>query len=89
MKPELQEYYYKHRLVLEQMKQEAIATIPCQRATTKMWYECSCGATVVAKNLQFHFLSLKHREKCGSLDNVHVGVSDELLPDNPENANSS
>lgn len=85
MKPELQAYYYKHRLVLEEMKAAAIATIPCQTSVYRMYYDCPCGAkNLVCKNLQFHFLSLKHREKCGSLDNVHVGVSDELLPDKTE-----
>lgn len=67
MKEEYREYYAKHRIALEKMKADAIATIPCQRATTKMWYDCPCGANVVAKNLQFHFLSDKHRSVFGDL----------------------
>jgi len=69
MKPEYQEYYNLHRETLEQMKADAIATIPCQRATTKMYYDCECGAkNLVCKNLQFHFLSNKQRSICGDIE---------------------
>ena len=67
MTPEQQVYYLKHRTTLEQLKADAIASVPCQRSVYKMNYECPCGATVICKNLQFHFLSVKHRSVCGDL----------------------
>jgi hypothetical protein len=67
MKPEDRAYYEQNRQRLEQMKREAIASIPCQRAVTKMWYDCPCGASIVAKNLQFHYVSKRHRSVCGHL----------------------
>jgi hypothetical protein len=68
MKPEYQAYYEQHKGTLEQMKRDAIDTIPCQRSHTKMHYNCACGAkNIVVKNLQFHFISAKHRSVCGSL----------------------
>lgn len=69
MKPEYQEYLDKHRGALERMKAEAMASIPCQRATTKMYYDCPCGAkNLVVKNLAMHFISDKHRSICGDLE---------------------
>ncbi len=67
MKPEYRTYYEQHHKQLEQMKREAIASSPCQRAVTKMWHNCPCGALVGCKNLQFHFVSGKHRSVCGDL----------------------
>ncbi len=67
MTPEHQAYYLKHRTTLEQLKADAIASVPCQRSVYKMMYDCECGATVICKNLQFHFISAKHRTACGSL----------------------
>ena len=67
MKPEYRAYYEQHRVQLEKMKRDAIDTIPCQRSHYKMQYDCPCGAFVVVKNLQFHFISAKHRVVCGSL----------------------
>ena len=67
MTPDQQAYYIKHRAALEQMKRDAIASVPCQRSVSKMIYDCECGATVICKNLQFHFLSVKHRSVCGDL----------------------
>lgn len=68
MKPEYQDYYYLHRETLEQMRRDAIESIPCQRSHRKMVYECECGATITCKNLVLHFVSLKHREVCGDLE---------------------
>ena len=68
MKPEYHAYYQQHREQLEQMKRDAIDTILCQRSHCKMQYCCPCGAIgIVVKNLQFHFISAKHRSVCGSL----------------------
>lgn len=57
-----------HREKLEEMKREAIASIPCQRSHYKMYYDCPCGSKqIIVKNLQFHFCSTKHRAACGDL----------------------
>jgi hypothetical protein len=72
MKDEYWQYYTTHRTVLDKMKVDAIASVPCQRSVYKMVYECECGASVVCKNLQFHFVSKKHRDVCGDLDSSAV-----------------
>ncbi len=67
MKPEYRAYYEQHHQMLESMKRDAIASIPCQRAVTKMRYDCPCGVSIGCKNLQFHYVSSRHRSVCGDL----------------------
>lgn len=67
MKPDTQAYYDLHKEKLLQMKEQAIKSISCQRSIRKMVYDCPCGAAVGCKQLQFHFISKKHRKVCGDL----------------------
>lgn len=67
MKPDSQAYLDLHKEKLLEMKEQAIKSIQCQRSIRKMIYDCPCGARVGCKQLQFHFISKKHRKVCGDL----------------------
>ena len=67
MKPESQAYFDMHKEKLIEMKQQAINSINCQRSIKKMVYDCPCGATIGCKQLDYHFISKKHRKVCGDL----------------------
>ena len=67
MKPDTQAYLDLHKEKLLEMKEQAIKSIRCQRSIRKMIYDCPCGAKVGCKQLQFHFISKKHRKVCGDL----------------------
>lgn len=60
-------YYTKHRAKLLEMKESAIKSVNGQRAIRKMLYQCQCGAVVGCKQLDYHFVSQKHRKVCGDL----------------------
>ena len=67
MKPDTQAYLDMHKAQLLEMKQKAIDSIKCQRSIRKMDYDCPCGATIGCKQLEYHFISRKHRKVCGDL----------------------
>nr|WPF46510.1 MAG: hypothetical protein [Lake Baikal virophage 4] len=67
MKTETQAYLDMHKAKLLEMKEEAIQSVWCKQALRKMVYDCPCGARVGCKQLQFHFISMKHRKVCGDL----------------------
>lgn len=67
MKPDTQAYFDLHKKTLLDMKEQAIASVFLKRALKKMVYDCPCGAVVGCKQLQYHFISKKHRSVMGDL----------------------
>lgn len=67
MKPDDAAYFEAHKSTLLAMKEAAIASIPLKRAIRKMEYNCPCGTIIGCKQLQYHFISKKHRKVCGDL----------------------
>jgi hypothetical protein len=67
MKDHVREYYFRNQTRLEQMRRDAIASIPCQRPLHKMFMTCECGATIGVKNIIQHYMSSKHRSVCGDI----------------------
>jgi hypothetical protein len=67
MKPNTQAYFDLHKKTLLDMKEKAIASVILKRALKKMVYECPCGAVVGCKQLQYHFISKKHRSVMGDI----------------------
>ena len=67
MKPDVQAYFDLHKTTLLDMKEKAIASVQCKRSIRKMVYDCPCGATIGCKQLQYHFISKKHRSVMGDL----------------------
>jgi len=67
MKPDTQSYFDLHKKTLLDMKEQAIASVPYKRSIKKMVYHCPCGAVIGCKQLQYHFISKKHRSVMGDL----------------------
>ena len=70
MTPQTTAYYNMHRKQLLEMKEEAIKSIACQTTIKRMFHNCPCGAVVGCKQLDYHFISIKHRRVCGDLPNL-------------------
>lgn len=75
MKPDTQFYFDLHKETLLDMKEKAIASVLYKRALKKMVYHCPCGAVIGCKQLQYHFISKKHRSVMGDIivpEDVHL-----------------
>nr|WPF46450.1 MAG: hypothetical protein [Lake Baikal virophage 2] len=71
MKQSHRQYYALHRASLEQLKADAMAAMGIQRSAYKMFYDCACGSTKLqCKNLEFHFMTKKHRKACGEVPSL-------------------
>lgn len=92
MKPDVAAYFELHKETLLDMKEAAMDSIQFKRAIRKMVYECPCGASVGCKQLQYHFVSKKHRKVCGDLptpEASHQSSSEHSESSAPSSASSS
>lgn len=91
MKPDTAAYLAMHKETLLAMKEAAIASVQLKRAIRKMVYDCPCGASVGCKQLQYHFISKKHRKVCGDIptpSEAHQSSSEHSESNAPSSASS-